>query len=322
MSDYLAAADVLVHATAGLTVLEAQIRGTQVISYGFHVGHVRANDKAYEHFGLARVALNRRQLRLELGEALADPREPDDSFARLPSVADITLDTKARAKPLPRWRLRTSRVAVSLTITAAFTGWLLGTGTPYGLLAGALHAKPTTAFTTAQPDVALLVSAPSDATPMVARALHAHGARASFEMQSAPSSGTIRVLKHFGDEGVPALKSASWVRWVKTRSQLNKTADRLGLGSGYKYAVPDSGFSLGQYVLARTTGASPVAAAHDYTGGYIDPDSLYPGQVVEVEIDGSPSSRHVIDELLGQLHNTGLRAVPIGTLSGGSGNNG
>ena len=47
MSDLLAAADALVHSTAGLTVLEAQIRGCPVISYGFAVGHIRANNRAY-----------------------------------------------------------------------------------------------------------------------------------------------------------------------------------------------------------------------------------------------------------------------------------
>jgi UDP-N-acetylglucosamine:LPS N-acetylglucosamine transferase len=317
MSDYLAAADVLIHSTAGLTVLEAQIRGTQVISYGFHVGHVRANDKAYQRTGLARVALSRRQLRAELPEALADPRWPDDSFARLPSVADFSLETKARAKPLPAWRRRTSRAAVSLALTAGFTGWLMGTGTPYAMLAGALHARPATAFTTAQPDVALLVSAPSGETSMVARTLAKHGARASFEMQSAPTHSTLTVLRHYGDEGVPALKSGAWVRWVKTRSQLDHTAEGLGLRSGYVYAVPDSGFSLGQYVLARTTGGSPVAAAESYDGGSLNPDSLKPGQVVELELDGSIGSAKMIDELLGQLDKAGLNAVSIGILRGG-----
>ena len=56
MSDLLGAADAFVHSTAGLTVLEAQIRGCPVISYGFAVGHIRANNRAYARFGLASVA--------------------------------------------------------------------------------------------------------------------------------------------------------------------------------------------------------------------------------------------------------------------------
>ena len=56
MGDVLAAADALIHSSAGLTVLEAIIRGCPVISYGFGVGHVRASNRALERFGLAQVA--------------------------------------------------------------------------------------------------------------------------------------------------------------------------------------------------------------------------------------------------------------------------
>src|SRR5205823_14144655 len=105
--------------------------------------------------------------------------------------------------------------------------------------------------------------------------------------------------------------------WVKTRSQLNHTAAGLGLQSGYVYAVPDSGFSLGQYVLARTTGGSPVAAAEEYAGGSLDSHSLKAGQVVELDLNGSTGSAKTIDELLRQLDNAGLHAVSIGILRGG-----
>ena len=81
--------------------------------------------------------------------------------------------------------------------------------------------------------------------------------------------------------------------------------------------MPDSGFSLGQYVLARTTGGSPVAAAESYDGGSLNPASLKPGQVVELELDGTTGSTKMIDELLGQLNRAGLHAVSIGILRGG-----
>ncbi len=56
MSDVLAASDTLIHSSAGLTVLEAIIRGCPVISYGFGYGHVRQSNLALERFGLAQVA--------------------------------------------------------------------------------------------------------------------------------------------------------------------------------------------------------------------------------------------------------------------------
>ena len=56
MPDWFAAADVLVHSTAGLTVLEAIMRGCGVVSYGWGRGHVRVNNEAFVRFGLAEVA--------------------------------------------------------------------------------------------------------------------------------------------------------------------------------------------------------------------------------------------------------------------------
>ena len=62
MSDWMAAADAMIHATAGLTVLEAHIRGCPVISYGFSAGHLRANNAAFERFGIAEVARSDHEL--------------------------------------------------------------------------------------------------------------------------------------------------------------------------------------------------------------------------------------------------------------------
>jgi processive 1,2-diacylglycerol beta-glucosyltransferase len=91
MPELLGAADVLVHSTAGLTVLEALMRGCGVISYGWGGAHVRINNKAFVRFGLAEVAANREQLGAALRRALAAPRDPDDSFASLPSAAGAVL---------------------------------------------------------------------------------------------------------------------------------------------------------------------------------------------------------------------------------------
>ena len=92
MGDWLAAADVLVHSTAGLTVLEAQIRGTRVISYGWGAGHIRGNNRAYREFGLADVASTPAELAAALTSALRSPRAADLSLARLPAAADLVLE--------------------------------------------------------------------------------------------------------------------------------------------------------------------------------------------------------------------------------------
>jgi UDP-N-acetylglucosamine:LPS N-acetylglucosamine transferase len=92
MAELMAAADVLVHSTAGLTVLEALMEGCRVISYGWGHGHVRVNNEAYRRFGLARVATDRNELGSELTAALAEPRAPDRSFESLPEAASLVLD--------------------------------------------------------------------------------------------------------------------------------------------------------------------------------------------------------------------------------------
>jgi UDP-N-acetylglucosamine:LPS N-acetylglucosamine transferase len=92
MNTLFAAADVLIHSTAGLTVLEAYIRGCRVISYGWGVAHIKANNQAFERHGIARVAGSRDELAAALRDALRDPR-PDlhETFAALPSAASAVL---------------------------------------------------------------------------------------------------------------------------------------------------------------------------------------------------------------------------------------
>ncbi len=98
MAELMAAADVLVHSTAGLTVLEALMEGCRVISYGWGHGHVRVNNEAYRRFGLARVATDRDELGRALTEALAEPRAPDRSYESLPEAASLVLGIAGRSR--------------------------------------------------------------------------------------------------------------------------------------------------------------------------------------------------------------------------------
>ncbi len=91
MGDWLAAGDALVHSTAGLTVLEAHIRGCPAISYGWGRGHIRPNNKAFRDFGLADVATSHTDLVAALQRALSARKPQDLSFAELPSAASLVL---------------------------------------------------------------------------------------------------------------------------------------------------------------------------------------------------------------------------------------
>ena len=118
MSDWMAAADVMIHSTAGLTVLEAHIRGCPVVSYGFSAGHLRANNAAFERFGLAEVARDEHELESVLRHLSRERRSPDSSFASLPSIASRALTVRPRVKPQPVWRLRMERVATAVSLAA------------------------------------------------------------------------------------------------------------------------------------------------------------------------------------------------------------
>jgi processive 1,2-diacylglycerol beta-glucosyltransferase len=91
MPDWLAAADVLVHSTAGLTVLEALIRGCPAVSFGWGRGHIRLNNAAFRRLGLAEVADTREELSSALTRALLARRAPDLGYARRESAAALVL---------------------------------------------------------------------------------------------------------------------------------------------------------------------------------------------------------------------------------------
>ena len=144
MSDWMAAADAMVHSTAGLTVLEAHIRGCPVVSYGFSAGHLRANNAAFERFGLAEVARSEHELTSTLRHLMKERRSPDSSFASLPSIASRVLTARPRIKPQPVWRLRMERVAVAVSVAAVAVVLLLTAidrEAPYKVVAKPLEGR-------------------------------------------------------------------------------------------------------------------------------------------------------------------------------------
>jgi UDP-N-acetylglucosamine:LPS N-acetylglucosamine transferase len=93
MPEWMAAADVLVHSTGGLTVLEAVMCGLPAISYGWGRGHVRVNNAAFIRLGLADVVSRRSELTLAIRRALERGRTEMDGFHSLPSAASVVLAT-------------------------------------------------------------------------------------------------------------------------------------------------------------------------------------------------------------------------------------
>jgi processive 1,2-diacylglycerol beta-glucosyltransferase len=91
MSEWLAAANALVHSTGGLTVLEAHVRGCPTISYGWGRGHIRVHNEAFRRFGFAEVASTRAELSASLRAALVSRPIPGFALDALPSAASLVL---------------------------------------------------------------------------------------------------------------------------------------------------------------------------------------------------------------------------------------
>ena len=82
MPELLAAADVLVHSTGGVTCLEAMAAGTPVVSYGLPVGHARVNTRAMAALDLVRLANDTKELREHVQASFASLEQAPPSTTR------------------------------------------------------------------------------------------------------------------------------------------------------------------------------------------------------------------------------------------------
>jgi hypothetical protein len=306
MGDVLAAADVLVHSSAGLTVLEAIIRGCPVISYGFGYGHVRASNAALERFGLAQVVKSESDLGQAIERALQHRPEPDGSFARRPSTASLILSDERRARQLPRWRLRTARAATTMGAAVLLSGWGLTTGASYSLVSHFVHMRPTTTVQTTRPEVGVLVDAPIEQLSALATTLAAQGIQVSFSVDRAPSASQLGV-QLLGDQVVPRLPTGGLVRWLGTGGLLH----RMGFRRHFLYT--SNGPSVGQWWMAHGAGGRLIAGAVRLDHG----DSvgvLRPGQVVELSVSNTNDLLTMVGQLRRRLDAQHLAAVPVGRL--------
>jgi hypothetical protein len=310
MGDVLAASDALIHSSAGLTVLEAIIRGCPVISYGFGYGHVRASNRALERFGLAQVVESEHDIAPALERALAERPEPNPSFARRPSTASLILSDERRTRPLPAWRRRVARAAVTAGGTLGVAAWTLTTGASYSFVSHFVHIRPVTAVQTSRPEVGVLVDAPAAAVPGLASELAQTGIRATFALAQPPTTAEQGIFA-YGDQVIPRLHGGGLVRWLETSDQLHHLVRPLGFPHHFVYA--SSGPSVGQWWVAHSAGGRLVAGAvrlEDRDDGA----PLHPGEVVELSISRGVNVTLLLQKLRRELRANHLQAVPVGRL--------
>ncbi len=312
MGDVLAAADALVHSSAGLTVLEAIIRGCPVISYGFGVGHVRASNRALERFGLAQVARKRRDIGPALERALQHRPEPDPSFARRPSTASLILNDERRARQVPVWRLRTARAVTGVAALLAVAGWTLTTGISYSLVSHIAHIKPMTAVATERPEVGMLVDVPPQDVTAAAGMLAGRGIHVTFSLEQSPSLSELATLFLEGDGAVPRLPTGGLVRWLHTRAELRRLIHAMGFQRHFLYA--SRGASIGQWLLAHGAGGRLVAGEVVLDDASDQPGTLRPGEVVELDATSESELLVQVEKCAPALAAQHLVAVPLAKL--------
>ena len=110
MSDLLAAADVFITSSVGVSCFEARLRGCPVVCYGYPLAHVRDNMQGLGRHGLARAAYSTSELRQAITDAVAAGRRPEPELTTLPNAARYVLAAAGR-RPVND-RQRTPRAVV------------------------------------------------------------------------------------------------------------------------------------------------------------------------------------------------------------------
>jgi processive 1,2-diacylglycerol beta-glucosyltransferase len=323
MPELLAAADVLVHSTGGVTCLEAMAAGTPVVSYGLPVGHARVNTRAMAALDLVHLANDTKELREHVQASFAAEPQIEQQAAietaatPEPVAADVVLQARRRVRAIPRWRLRAVALATQLALLLGIGTWMMSTDEVTALATKILRVHPLKQVKTDQRDVGLIVHTPAGEIPTVAAELAGLGIHASFADDSGvPSAATIARLRSLGDEVLPEVPGSAVLRWVRTRAALHAQARALGLHHRFYYLQPRGGLTVGQLVLARTDGATPVCGALRLNAdGPLPQRHTRAGDVVVVELDGSTSSVFGLERIVSWLGAEGLGAEPLARLT-------
>jgi UDP-N-acetylglucosamine:LPS N-acetylglucosamine transferase len=322
MPEVLAAADVLVHSTGGVTCLEAMAAGTPVVSYGLPVGHARINTRAMAALDLVRLANDTQELREHVQASFADAEEAGANGAHqpelAPAAADIVLNVNRRVRTIPRWRLRTVALAGQLTLLLGVGTWMMSTDEVAAVAAKILRVHPLTHVHTNSPTVGVIVRTPRRDMPSVAAALAERGIRVSFaDGAGVPTRETISKLRSLGDEVLPEVPGSSALRWVRTPGVLRSQARALGLHHHFYYLEPPGGITVGQMVLARIAGATPVRGAARVSASRALPQrAARAGNVLVLEADGSAASVAGLERDISRLGGAGLSAESLSSLTG------
>lgn len=252
----LAAADVLVHTTGGVTCLEALTVGCPIIAYGPPPGHAPALARAMAKLEIALFARTGSQLR----HALLAPGRPPH-LEQLSTAANALLE----AEPRPAARQNRHVIARVLAASAAAVLALLlaSSRTAFAVIATSLALGPITTLPTQRSEVALVIEAQPASTAAIVGFLVRQQATASFAFRRPPNVAIRSLLQANHDQPIIALGPSGLDDWLGTAD----TIQDAGLGG--VVLAPAGGISTGQYLLARISRAHLIAPSKDLHRGAI-----------------------------------------------------
>jgi processive 1,2-diacylglycerol beta-glucosyltransferase len=313
MSDLLAAADVLVHSTGGVTCLEALARGCPIVAYGAPPGHAPLLAREMAALGLVAHARSTGELRVALPAAAA---RPSVFLAQGGDAASLVLTAMPRVAV--RLRARLARTAATAAALAVMLFALFASDATYRLVAEALALPESTSLPTAGHAVALVVRGqPSDllALAPIARKAHLHASVAASRPLTADDVAALRAA---GLDPIPELRDGGVAASFDARGQLQRQVASYTLSGHFYYLAPHEGFTITDYLLARELGGKPIQAGCDLPTGGRDVGSLHPGEVVAATL--GPDRGHDQVHLLASvrhLEQAGLAVSSVQRLASG-----
>jgi len=283
MSDLLAAADVLVHSTGGVTCLEALARGCRIVAYGAPPGHAPLLAREMAALGLVAHARSTAELWAAL---VAAAGKPAVSLARGIDAASLVLAATPRVAV--RLRARLARTAATAAALAVMLFALFASDATYPVVAEALALPESSSLSPAGHAVALVVRGQRRDLLALARIARRDHLRASVAVSGPLASDDVAALRAAGLDLIPELRASGVGSWFEARGQLQGQVARYRLHGRFYYLAPREGFTIADYLLVRELGGAPIQAGYELASNPGHLGSLHPGEVVvaTLRLDG------------------------------------
>jgi processive 1,2-diacylglycerol beta-glucosyltransferase len=311
MNDLLAAADVLVHSTGGVTCLEALARDCPVVAYGAPPGHARLLAREMDSLGLVVHARSAAELRTAL---LAAGSRSKVGLSLGADPASLVLGAVPRVAVRTRARFARTMASAAAATVLLFT--LLASDATYPVVAEALALPESTTIVPANDSVALVVQGKRRdlvALAPLARERHLHASVAASDSLSAQD---VAALRADGLDPMPDLTSHGVRSWFRTHGQLESQRSEYRLRGAFPYLAPREGFTIADYLLARHLGGVPVQAGYSLTPRDFTPGAVHAGEVVLATLDDEAGDDpgHVLAAVR-LLERSGLRVSSVQRLT-------